>query len=349
MTMEFRTLGRTDLKVSLICLGTMTFGQQNTESDAHEQLDYALSQGVNFLDTAEMYAVPPTAESYGKTETFIGTWLKKTGKRKDVIIATKVAGPAPGMPWVRGGTSGLNRAGITAAVEGSLKRLQTDYIDLYQTHWPQRPVNSFGKMGYDQTAVSGREHDEIRETLETMQDLIKAGKIRHVGVSNETPWGVGTHLRHADSGLPRIVSIQNPYSFLNRTFEIGLSEVAIQENVGLLAYAPLGAGTLSGKYLNGQVPAGTRWAIDARVSRYKRPRLDEAVTAYMGIAKKHGLDVTQMALAFVNMQSFVTSTIIGATTMEQLKSNIASIGVKLSAEVVQDINAAHAVTPNPCP
>ncbi|MDE1152897.1 MAG: NADP(H)-dependent aldo-keto reductase [Micavibrio sp.] len=347
--MQFRTLGRTDLKVSLICLGTMTFGQQNTEAEAHEQLDYALTQGVNFLDTAEMYAVPPSAATYGRTEEYIGNWLKKSGRRKDVIIATKVAGPAPGMPWVRGGTSGLDRAGVAAAVEGSLKRLQTDYIDLYQTHWPQRPVNSFGKMGYDQTAVTTRESDEIAETLAAMQDLIKAGKIRHVGVSNETPWGVGTHIRHADGGLPRIVSIQNPYSFLNRTFEVGLAEMALQENVGLLAYAPLAAGTLSGKYLNGQVPAGTRWAIDARVSRYKRPRLDEAVTAYMGIAEKHGLDVTQMALAFVNMQAFVTSTIIGATTLEQLKSNIASINVKLSNDVVQDINAAHAVTPNPCP
>lgn len=348
--MQYRKLGGTDIKVSLIGLGTMTWGRQNTEAEAHAQMDYAVEKGVNFFDTAEMYAVPPSAETYGRTEEIIGTWFRKTGKRKDIVLATKVAGPAPQMAWVRGGRAGLDRRNILEAVDASLKRLQTDYIDLYQTHWPQRPVNSFGKLGYDQGGVTGGERDEILETLETMQALIGAGKVRHVGVSNETPWGVSAHLRHhAEKAMPRIVSIQNPYSLLNRTFEVGLAEIALQESVGLLAYAPLGAGTLSGKYLNGQLPAGSRWAIDARVSRYKRPRLDEAVAAYIGVAKKHGLDVTQMAIAFVNAQAFVTSTLIGATSLDQLRSNIAAIEVQLSPEAAADINAVHFVTPNPCP
>jgi len=348
--MQYRKLGRTDLKVSLIGLGTMTWGRQNTEAEGHEQMDYAVTQGINFFDTAEMYAVPPTAETYGKTETIIGNWFKKTGKRKDIVLASKVAGPAPHMAWVREGKNILDRANIMAAIDASLKRLQTDYIDLYQTHWPQRPVNLFGKMGYDQTEVSHREAEEIHVILDAMQELVKAGKIRHFGLSNETPWGVMQHVTQAEKhGLPRVVSIQNAYSLLNRTFEIGLSEIALQEHVGLLAYAPLAAGTLSGKYLNGQVPAGSRWAIDSRVSRYKRPRLDETVTAYIDVAKKHGLDVTQMALAFVNAQTFVTSTLIGATSMAQLRSNIAAIDVTLSPEVLADINAVHFLTPNPTP
>lgn len=347
--MERRKLGLTDIDVSVLCLGTMTYGTQNTPAEAFEQMDYSLSEGINFFDTAELYAIPPSAETYGRSEEIIGDWFQKTGKRKDIVLATKASGPG-GFSWIRGGNIRHDRAQITEAVEGSLKRLKTDYIDLYQIHWPQRAVNSFGKMDYDQTSVSGRETDVILEILEVTHDLIKAGKIRALGLSNETPWGVMTYLKHhVAKSFPRVVSIQNPYSLLNRTFEIGLSEIALQEKVGLLAYSPLGGGTLTGKYLNGQVPKGSRWDIDARTSRYKRPRLDETVTAYVGIAKKHGLDAAQMALAFVNQQAFLTSNIFGATKMDQLKNNVASARLKLSADVVQEINAVHRVTPNPCP
>ncbi len=346
--MKLRPLGKTTLQVSQICLGSMTWGQQNTPDEGYEQMDYALEHGVNFIDTAEMYSIPPKAETQGKTEEIIGNWFKKSGKRKDVILATKVAGP--GMGWIRDGKSRLDAANINMAVDASLKRLQTDYIDLYQTHWPQRPVNSFGKLGFDQTSVSSKEADEIGEGLAAMQALVASGKIRHFGVSNETPWGLSQHLQLANGNkLPRVVSIQNAYNLLNRTFEIGLAEICLQESVGLLAYSPLGAGTLSGKYLAGKIPPGTRWAIDARVSRYKRPRLDEAVTGYLDVAKKHGLDATQMALAFVQQQPFVASTIIGATKMDQLKLNIASADLTLPDAVIADINAVHAVTANPCP
>ncbi len=347
--MEYRELGRTGLQVSLICLGTMTWGEQNSQEEAFAQMDYATGEGVNFLDTAEMYAIPPKRETYGRTEEIIGNWFEKTKKRKDIILATKVAGPAQHMDWVRGGNANV-AASIAAAADASLKRLKTDYIDLYQVHWPQRSVNSFGKLGFPETSVSGREAEDILAILQALQKLVTAGKVRYVGVSNETPWGVMKYLDCAGrEKLPRIASIQNPYSFLNRSFEVGLAEIALQEKVGLLAYAPLAAGVLSGKYLDGQVPKGSRWDIDVRVSRYKRPRTDEAVRTYMGIAKKHGLDPTQMALAFVNRQSFVTSTIIGATKMDQLKNNIASVKVALNDEVVNDINAAHALLSNPCP
>jgi aryl-alcohol dehydrogenase-like predicted oxidoreductase len=347
--MEYRILGRTGLKVSLICLGTMTWGEQNAQAEAFEQMDYATGGGVNFFDTAEMYAIPPKRETYGHTEQIIGNWFEKTKKRKDVILATKVAGPAQNMDWVRGGNANV-AANIAAAADASLKRLKTDYIDLYQVHWPQRAVNSFGKLGFPEAQVSGREADDILAILHALQKLVTAGKVRHVGVSNETPWGVMKYLELAkEAKLPRIESIQNPYSFLNRSFEVGLAEIALQEKVGLLAYAPLAAGVLSGKYLDGQVPKGSRWDIDARVSRYKRPKTDEAVRLYLDIAKKHGLNATQMALAFVNRQTFITSTIIGATTMDQLKNNIASIAVKLHDDAVNDINAAHALLSNPCP
>jgi aryl-alcohol dehydrogenase-like predicted oxidoreductase len=348
--MDYRPLGITDLKVSVICLGTMTWGEQNTEAEAFAQMDYATGQGVNFFDTAELYAIPPKAETYGRTEKIIGNWFEKTGGRKDVILATKVSGPAPHFSWIRGGQSALTRAQIREAAEASLKRLKTDYIDLYQIHWPQRPVNSFGKLGYGEKEVTGEESDGILEVLHAAQSLIAEGKIRHIGVSNETPWGVMTYLNHATSiTLPRVASIQNPYSFLNRSFEVGLAEIALQEQVGLLAYAPLAAGVLSGKYLDGRIPKGTRWDIDPRGSRYKRPKTDEAVRAYMGLAKKHGLDATQMAIAFVCRQPFLTSAIIGATKMDQLTSNIAASAVKLGDEVMADINAVHALIPNPCP
>ena len=348
--MDFRTLGRTGLKVSLICLGTMTWGEQNSQDEAFAQMDYALAKGVNFFDTAEMYAIPPKRETYGLTEQIIGNWFAKSGKRKDVVLATKVAGPASHMDWVRGGKAALTHAQIIEAAETSLRRLKTDYIDLYQIHWPQRSVNSFGKLGFPEPAVTGGESAGILEVLTALQDLVKSGKVRHAGVSNETPWGVMTYLNHAAAqGLPRIASIQNPYNFLNRSFEVGLAEIALQEQVGLLAYAPLAAGSLSGKYLDGRVPKGSRWDIDARVSRYKRAKTDEAVRAYMAIAKKHGLDPTQMAIAFVNRQAFVTSTIIGATKMDQLTSNIAAAEVTLPDEVVAEINGVHALISNPCP
>lgn len=348
--MDYRTLGMTNLKVSVICLGTMTWGEQNSQDEAFAQMDFATGQGVNFFDTAELYAIPPKADTYGRTEEIIGNWFEKSGKRKEVILATKVAGPAPHFSWIRGGQSELTRTQIRAAAEESLKRLKTDYIDLYQIHWPQRPVNSFGKLGYGEKEVSGAESDGILEVLHAAHSLISDGKIRHIGVSNETPWGVMTYLNHAENiTLPRIASIQNPYSFLNRSFEVGLAEIALQEAVGLLAYAPLAAGVLSGKYLDGQIPKGTRWDIDPRGSRYKRPKTDEAVRAYMDVAKKHGLDATQMAIAFVCRQPFLTSAIIGATKMDQLASNIAAAGVKLTDAALADINAVHALIPNPCP
>lgn len=348
--MKYKKLGGTDMDVSLICLGTMTFGEQNTAEEGYAQMDYAVDQGVNFFDTAELYAIPPKAETYGRTEEIVGAWFQKSGKRKDIVLATKVVGAAGHLPWIRGGKARLEKAQINEAVDGSLKRLQTDYIDLYQIHWPQRPVNSFGKLGFDQNAVTGREADVILETLQTMGDLVKAGKIRHVGLSNETPWGVMTYLRLAAANdLPRVVSIQNPYNLLNRTFDVGLGEMAMQEKVGLLAYSPLAAATLTGKYLDGKIPAGTRRAIDTRTSRYDRPNVDTVVRKYLAIAEKHGLDAAQMALAFVNARPFVTSNIIGATTMDNLKVNIASVDVTLTTDVVAAIEAVHTEHPNPCP
>lgn len=348
--MKYKKLGGTDLDVSLICLGTMTFGEQNTQDEAFAQMDYAVAQGVNFFDTAELYAIPPRAETYGRTEEIIGNWFARRGKRQDIILATKVVGAAGHLPWIRGGKARLEKAQIRAAVEGSLQRLQTDYIDLYQIHWPQRPVNSFGKLGFDQNAVTGREADVILETLQTMRELATEGKIRHVGLSNETPWGVMTYLRLAAAhGLPRVVSIQNPYNLLNRTFDIGLAEMAMQEKVGLLAYSPLAAATLTGKYLDGKIPPRSRRAIDTRPSRYDRPGVDAVVRKYLAIAEKYALDAAQMALAYVNDRPFTTSTIIGATTMENLKVNIAAVDLTLPPEVVAAIEQVHTQHPNPCP
>lgn len=349
--MQYRKLGRTDLTVSAICLGTMTYGNQTLPEDAFAQMDMALDCGINFFDTAEMYAVPPSAATSGKTESIIGDWLSARGARDKVVIATKVSGPAPGMPWIREGKARLDRANIIAAVDGSLARLKTDYIDLYQVHWPQRPVNSFGRLDFPADQVTRAEGAVIDDTLDVMADLIAAGKIRHVGVSNETPWGVMRYLgsAHADARRPRIASIQNPYSFLNRTFEVGLSEIAMQEDVGLLAYAPLAAGTLTGKYLNGQKPAGSRRAVDPRPARYSRPLEDVAVQGYLDIATQHGLDPVVMALAFVTTRPFVTSNIIGATTVEQLKRVMSANDVTLDAAVIADINALHDRHPNPCP
>jgi aryl-alcohol dehydrogenase-like predicted oxidoreductase len=348
--MEYRTLGRTDIKVSVLGLGTMTFGEQNTEADGHAQIDYALDQGVNLIDTAEMYSVPPRAETYGSTERIIGSWLKKSGKRDTIVLCTKVAGPTRVLQvdYVRGGTNVLDRKSILAAIDASLQRLQTDYVDVYQLHWPDRSTNFFGQLGYRHT-----EHEDtvpIEETLEVMTDLVRDGKIRHVGVSNETPWGLHRFLHLADErGLARVVSIQNPYNLLNRSFEIGLAEMAIREDVGLLAYSPLGFGVLSGKFLNGARPPESRVVRWSRFARYNGEIADKTAAAYVGIARRHGLDPAQMALAFVNRQRFVISNLIGATTMGQLKTNLDSATIDLPEDVIEAIEAVHRAQPNPCP
>ncbi|WP_341704603.1 NADP(H)-dependent aldo-keto reductase [Ferrovibrio sp.] len=350
--MEFRRLGRTDIQVSLICLGTMTWGEQNTEAEAHAQLDYALERGINFIDAAEMYPVPPRAETQGRTEAYIGSWLKARKNRDRVVLATKVAGRGGGprgqFDWLRDDKQppDLSRRQIFEAVDKSLKRLQTDYIDLYQTHWPDRLTVNFGRAEYpwnEEASVA------IAETLDAMGDLVKAGKIRTMGVSNETAWGVMKHLGDAAASpaRPRIVSIQNPYSLLNRWYEASLSEIAKQEEVGLLAYSPLAMGVLSGKYLGGARPPGSRLALFTRFTRYSNPQVERATERYVALAQQHGLDPAQMALAFVNSRPFMTSNIIGATSLEQLKTDIDSIDVKLSQEVLDGIEAIHRDQPNP--
>lgn len=347
--MQYRPLGQTDLKVSEICLGTMTWGQQNTQADAFAQMDYAVVHGINFFDTAELYSIPPNAQTYGSTETIIGNWFKARGKRDQIILASKVVGPgADWIPHIRHGQTCLDRKNIEAALHTSLQRLQTDYLDLYQLHWPDRDTNFFGKLGYQHNA---NEHPiAIAETLEVLNDLVKAGKIRHIGVSNETPWGVMAYLRASEQHhWPRLVSIQNPYNLLNRSFEIGLAEIAIREQVGLLAYSPTGFGVLSGKYLHGQQPSGARITLWPHYSRYTNPQANAATAAYVELAQQHGLDPVQMALAYVNSRDFVTSTIIGATSMAQLSSNIASAELVLSPTVLQEIEAIHTRHPNPSP
>lgn len=346
--MEYRKLGTTDIDVSVICLGTMTWGEQNTEAQAHEQLDYALDQGVNFIDTAEMYPVPPIAETYGKTEAFIGTWDKLKTHRDKIILGTKVTGPGMG-EYMREGQRALDRKNIEAAIDTSLKRLNVDYIDLYQLHWPNRHTNFFGQLAF--TPPSSKEafiHPE--ETLEVLADLKKSGKVREFGLSNETPWGLSTFLKLAETkGLPRMQSVQNPYGLLNRAYEVGMAEMSFREKCGLLAYSPLGFGVLSGKYLGGQKPANSRLTLFDRFTRYTNPRALSATEFYVGLAKEAGLDPAQMALAFVNSRPFLTSTIIGATTMEQLKTNIGSIDVTLSKDVLERIEEFHNVNPNPAP
>lgn len=345
--MEKRLLGQTDLSVSLICLGTMTWGEQNTEQEAFQQLDYAVDQGINFIDAAEMYPVPPRAETQGLTETYLGNWLKARGRREELVIASKVAGPGNGLNYLRGGPR-LNREQIRTALDDSLKRLQTDYIDLYQVHWPDRNTNFFGKLGYQHDPQE--QSTPIEETLDALGEQVKAGKVRHIGVSNETPWGVMKYLSLAEQkGGPRIVSIQNPYNLLNRTYEVGMAEVSQREGAGLLAYSPLGFGVLSGKYLGGRKPENARLTLYSRFSRYSAPQVEKAVQAYVDLAHKHGLSPTQMALAFVNSRPFVTSNIVGATTLAQLEENIASHKIELSDEVLQEIEAIHRVYTYPAP
>ncbi len=346
--MEYRTLGDTGLRVSQICLGTMTFGEQNSEAEAHDQLDLAVERGVNFIDTAELYPVPPRGETQGLTEQYIGSWLKRRGRRDEVVIATKVCGPTDWVPHIRDGQARLDRRNIATALEGSLRRLGTDYVDLYQVHWPERKTNYFGRLGY--------EHQEeesvtpIEETLEVLGDLVREGKVRAIGISNETAWGTMRYLAAAErAGLPRIVSIQNPYSLLNRTFEIGLAEIAIRERVGLLAYSPLGFGVLSGKYLEGRRPAGARLTRWERFDRYSNPQGVAATRQYVELARRHALDPAQMALSFVNSRPFLTSNIVGATTLEQLESNLASTELELKEDLLEEIEAIHTRHPNPCP
>lgn len=346
--MEYRPLGRSDIKVSAVCLGTMTFGEQNSEAEAHEQLDYAVAQGINFIDTAEMYPVPPKAETYGRTEEYIGTWLKKRGIRDQVILASKVAGPARDLSYLRHGQARLDRPNIEAALDGSLKRLQTDYLDLYQLHWPDRKTNFFGRLGYEHDPAD--ESVPIEETLQVLGDLVRAGKIRHIGLSNETPWGTMRFLQAAQRlNLPRTVSIQNPYNLLNRSFEVGLAEIAHREDLGLLAYSPLGFGVLSGKYLDGKQPPGARLSLYERFQRYRGSRGLAATAAYVSLARSQGLDPAQMALAYVISRPFVTSAIIGATTLEQLAADIGAWQLELSPLVTAGIEEIHQANPNPCP
>ena len=344
--MKYKKLGRTNIDVSLICLGTMTWGRQNSEAEGHEQMDYALDRGVNFFDTAEMYAVPPTAETYGKTEEIIGTWFAKTGNRDKVVLASKIAGPS--LPWIRGGKYIIDRKNIMEAVEASLKRLQTDYIDLYQLHWPNRGSNHFGQhWSFNPQFHMQEVEDNFLEVLETMNELVKAGKLRHIGLSNETAWGTMKWLRMAEEkGLPRMASIQNEYSLLCRLFDGDLQEVALAEQCGLLAWSPLATGMISGKYLKGKRPKGSRWTLLNKPPRDNKIA-QEAVAAYMKVAKKHGLDVCQMALAFVNSRPFVTANIIGATTMEQLKDNIDSIDIELTPDCLNDIETVRRQYPVP--
>lgn len=344
--MRYSKLPHSSLEISKICLGTMTFGEQNIEQDAFDQLDYAVDHGVNFIDTAEMYPVPPKAETQGLTEQFIGNWLGKSGKREKVVLATKVAGPR-NVPYIRENMS-LNRRHIHTAINDSLQRLQTDYVDLYQLHWPQRQTNCFGQLNYPYP--DAQEEVTLIETLEALTELVNAGKVRYIGVSNETPWGVMSLLRLAEKhDLPRIVSIQNPYNLLNRSFEVGLSEISHYEGVQLLAYSPMAFGCLSGKYLNGAKPAGARCSLFERFQRYFTPQGIKATQAYVALAQEAGLDPAQMALAFVNQRPFVAANIIGATSIAQLKANIDSINLELSEEVLTKIQEIGTTYSNPCP
>lgn len=345
--MEYRRLGRSDLQVSKIALGTMTWGEQNTEAEAHEQMDYAVERGINFFDAAEMYPVPPKAETYGRTEECIGTWFKARGGRDRVVLATKAVSRGD-FGYIRDGQPRLSKDHIKAAVEDSLRRLQTDYIDLYQLHWPDRSTNFFGKLGFQ--GLVDEKSVPLEETLRACDDLVKEGKVRRIGVSNETSWGVAEYLRLSnDFLLTRIDSIQNPYNLLNRSFEVGLAEFACREDVGLLAYSPLAFGMLSGKYLGGQQPEGARLTLFQRFQRYNTEMGLEATRHYVDLAREKGLDPAQMALAYVNDRPFVTSNIIGATTMDQLKNNIDSHELTLDDSTLAAIEEIHTRFPYPCP
>jgi len=346
--MKYNKLGHTNIEVSQMCLGTMTWGEQNTEKEAFEQLDFAIEAGINFIDVAEMYPVPPRKETYGLTESYVGNWLSKRKDRDNLIIATKISAKAEWLPYIRDGQIKLDKKNIVQALDDSLKRLKTDYIDLYQMHWPERDTNFFGRLGYHH--APDKDGIPITETLEVLGELVQQGKIRSIGISNETPWGLSEYLRIAnDKGLPRIVSIQNPYNLLNRTFEIGLSEFAHREQVGLLAYSPLAFGSLSGKYLDNKKPEGARLTLFERFTRYLNPQALEATKSYVKLAEQNGLDPSQMALSYVSSRPFLTSNIIGATSMEQLKINIESTNVALTKDIIKEIESIHEKIPNPSP
>ena len=345
--MEYRNLGQSDLKVSAICLGTMTFGDQNTEAQGHEQLDYALAQGINFIDTAEMYPVPPKADTFTRTESIIGTWLKRQPRDK-VILASKVSGGNRKLEWIRGGPTAVDRDNVRSAIEGSLKRLQTDYLDLYQIHWPERNVPIFGQYQFDPSKE--KQWVSIQTQLEVLAELVREGKVRYVGVSNEQPWGVMEFLRVAkEYDLPRIASIQNSYSLLNRGFEFGMTELIYREQVSLTAYSPMAFGHLSGKYIANPQAQGRVNLFPGYAQRYTKPNVQPATAAYAALAHKHGMSPAQLALSFVYHRWFVTSTIIGATTMSQLQENIQAWQKPLSDEILQEIEAIHLRYMNPAP
>ncbi len=346
--MIYDTLSNTALQVSKICLGTMTWGEQNTEAEAHEQLDYAVSEGINFIDTAEMYAIPPRKETQGLTESYIGNWLQKRGNRNKLVIASKIAGPRPGVDWLRPSLD-YTRSSIEQALHNSLSRLRTDYLDLYQLHWPERNTNFFGKLGY-----THRDDEEwtynIVEVLQTMEDLITAGKIRFFGLSNETPWGVMKFLQESGThGLPRPVSIQNPYSLLNRSYEVGIAEISMRENIGCLPYSPLAFGMLTGKYHRKQDLPKHRINLFPHLDRYSSTTAWKATEQYLRVADKYELSPAQLSLAFIHSRPFVTSTIVGATDLAQLKENLSSLSVKFTPDMLKDINEIHASLSNPSP
>ena len=346
--MNYKKLGNTDLNVSTICLGTMTWGEQNSEKEGFEQMDFALNQGVNFWDTAEIYSIPMREETYGETERIIGNWFEKTKKRNEIVLATKVCGNTSNK-YIRGGGNSFGKKKIIDALYESLKRLKTDYIDLYQLHWPERNTNFFGDYGY--------EHDEndknwtpFEEILESLKKFIEQGKIRYVGLSNETAWGLSKFLELSKmKGLPKMMSVQNPYNLLNRTYEVGLAEISVREQSGLLAYSPLAFGYLTGKYRNNKLPAKSRMQLFKNFNRYKNENGQKAIDEYYKISKKYNLNFTQMSLKFCEIQHFTTSVIIGATTMEQLKTNIESVNVNLNSDIINDINKIQQKYPNPCP
>lgn len=345
--MKYTTLPKTTIKISKLCLGSMTWGNQNSEAEGHEQLDYAFNNGINFIDTAELYPVPATPETQGRTSKIIGTWLKKTGNRDHVILASKIAGPGDYTAHIR--TTGFSPDAIKEAVNSELKRLQTDYIDLYQLHWPERQANFFSVRDYKHNSNDPWK-DNFKQILETLDNIVKEGKIRHVGISNEKAWGTMRYIEESNKNdLPRIKTIQNPYSLLCRTFEGDMAEVSIRENVGLLAYSPLGFGVLSGKYIKGTAADNARLKLFPRFARYSSDQSTEATKQYLKIAEKHNMSLAQMALAFVNQQPFLTANIIGATNLEQLKENMSSIDIELSKEQLAEINAVHDTIPNPAP
>ena len=344
--MNFKKLGSTELKVSTICLGTMTWGEQNSEKDGFDQMDYALDKGVNFFDTAELYSIPPKKNTFGKTEEIIGNWFVKRKNREKVILASKISGP--GLNWIRGGGNQYDKKNLNLALNESLKRLKTDYIDLYQLHWPERKTNFFGRLGYQHK--DDKEWNNFEDVLNSLNDIIKSGKVRYIGLSNETAWGLSRFLEISKrKNLPKMMSVQNPYNLLNRTYEVGLAEISIREESGLLAYSPLAFGYLTGKYRENKLPEGSRIKLFKDFTRYKNENGQKAIEEYYKIAKKHGINFAQMSLKFCEIQPFITSVIIGATTMEQLKTNIESVNVKLSDYTINEINEIQKKYPNPCP